>query len=253
MPDGPVKTALGGLVNRKPRWSLSFKGWILAFLLAIAFWICAIRFIHPFLAVQAPVPARILVVEGWMADSVIPALETEFQRGNYQKIYTTGGEIHWGNSDNYADYSAKCLKEAGLPMSVIVPVACTGKDWSRTYQSAAALRKYFENHKCAPASLNVITLGPHARRSRLLFKRALGRDITVGVITLPRDDYDEHHWWRSSTGIREVISELAAYLYCRVTPSAFAADEKTELAPTPQKNSGLPDRNRFDRVGASQT
>jgi uncharacterized SAM-binding protein YcdF (DUF218 family) len=221
VPDGPVKTALGGLVNRKQRWSLSFKGWIFALLFVVAFCAGAIHFVHSFLAVQAPVPATILVVEGWMADTEIPALVAEFHRGNYQKVYTTGGEIHWGSSENYAEYSAKCLTEAGLPKSVIVPVACAGKDWARTFQSAAALRNYFEKNKCAPASLNVITVGPHARRSRLLFRRALGHNITVGVIALPREDYDEQHWWRSSTGIREVISELAAYLYCRITPTAF--------------------------------
>jgi hypothetical protein len=220
--DGPIKTALGGLVNRKPRWSFSFKGWIFAFLLAVAFCVGAIRLVHPFLAVQAPVPARTLVVEGWMADYEIPDLVGEFRRGNYERVYTTGGEIHWGNAENYAEYSAKCLNKAGLPASTIVPVASTGKDWARTYQSATALRKYFEDNKCVPTSLNVITLGPHARRSRLLFERALGHNVTVGVITLRREDYDEQHWWRSSTGIREVISELAAYLYCRIVPSAFA-------------------------------
>jgi hypothetical protein len=222
VPDGPIKTAIGGLVNRKLRWSLSFRGWIFALVVVVAFCASAVRFVHSFLALQAPVPTNILVIEGWIADTEIPALVAEFYRGNYQKIYTTGGEIHWGNSENYADYSAKCLNEAGLPMSVIVPVACAGKDWARTFQSAAALRNYFENHKCTPPSLNLITVGPHARRSRLLFRRALGHDIQVGVIALPRDDYDEKHWWRSSTGIREVISELAAYVYCRVTPSAFA-------------------------------
>jgi hypothetical protein len=216
-----VDTALCGFVNRKARWSLSFKGWAAVMLFSLLSFLLFVRYIHPFLAVQDPVAARVLVIEGWMADSEISALVAEFHRGNYQRVYTTGGEVHWGNSENYADYSAKCLNEGGIPMSMIVPVASSGKDWARTYQSASALRKYFESHQCAPNSLNVITVGPHARRSRLLFKRGLGPNTTVGIITLPREDYDEQHWWRSSTGVREVISELAAYLYCRVTPSAF--------------------------------
>src|SRR5881394_679053 len=108
-----IDKALGGFVNRKLRWSLYLKGWCVFF----------VRGVHPFLAVQNPVPARVLVVEGWMADYDIPAVVAEFRRGNYQTMYTTGGAIHWKNSpETYADYSAQALQNAGIPANSIVPV-----------------------------------------------------------------------------------------------------------------------------------
>src|SRR4051812_24914494 len=125
-----IDKALGGFVNRKLRWSLSLKGWCVLLLMSLVFCVFFVRGVHPFLAVQKPVPARVLVVEGWMADYDIPAVVAEFRRGNYQTMYTTGGAIHWKNSpETYADYSAQALQNAGIPANSIVPVPCAGNDW----------------------------------------------------------------------------------------------------------------------------
>jgi len=63
--------------------------------------------------------------------------------------------------------------------------------------------------------VNLVTTGPHARRSRLLFEKALGRDFTVGVLSVPGRDFDAQHWWRSSQGVRVVTGEMIAYCYVR--------------------------------------
>ena len=59
-------------------------------------------------------------------------------------------------------------------------------------------------------------MGPHARRSRLLFEKAFGRDTRVGIIALEDRDYDPAHWWKSSQGVRTVTDELIAYGYARL-------------------------------------
>jgi hypothetical protein len=65
-------------------------------------------------------------------------------------------------------------------------------------------------------SINVVTTTAHARRTRLLFEKALGAGVTVGIIAAPNPDYDPKHWWRSSDGFREVIGEGIAYVYARL-------------------------------------
>jgi hypothetical protein len=67
-----------------------------------------------------------------------------------------------------------------------------------------------------PAEFNLISVGPHARRSRLLFEKAFGREVRVGIIALESQDYDPQHWWRSSMGVRVVTDELIAYSYARL-------------------------------------
>lgn len=64
--------------------------------------------------------------------------------------------------------------------------------------------------------VNVITVGPPARRTRLLFGKALGREIQVGIIMVESQDSDPKRWWTTSPGVRTVISEGIAYGYARV-------------------------------------
>jgi len=70
----------------------------------------------------------------------------------------------------------------------------------------------------ALGSINVVTEDAHARRTRLLFQKALGNDVRVGIISIPNPDYDAKHWWRYSEGVREVIGEGIAYTYAKVFP-----------------------------------
>ena len=64
-------------------------------------------------------------------------------------------------------------------------------------------------------SLDVVSLGPHARRSRLLYEQAFGAHARVDIIALPDAAYDPDRWWRSRESIRAVWGETLASLYSR--------------------------------------
>ena len=93
------------------------------------------------------------------------------------------------------------------------PSHVIGRD--RTYSSAIALRDWFHQHNVRVQSINVVTEGTHARRTRLLFEKALGSNVAVGVIAVPSPDFDARHWWRYSEGVEEVVTEGVAYLYAK--------------------------------------
>ena len=78
------------------------------------------------------------------------------------------------------------------------------------------MRRWLESQGIRSTSLDVITLGPHARRSRLLFEKALGPGVRVGVLAVPDPRFDLAHWWRSSEGVRSVLGETIAYVYARL-------------------------------------
>ena len=220
MTDGRQKK-FRGLLERRERWGLSWRGRLvlaLAGLLLGAVWVLNI---HPFLAPTQRVDARILVVEGWVHEYAIRAAAAEFQAGHYQKIYTTGGPITGtdGATNDFntaASVGAELLAKVGVAGEFIqmVPSHVTGRD--RTYNSAAALRDWFREHQIAPRSVNVLTEDAHARRTRLLFQEALGREVAVGIIAVPNPDYDARRWWRYSEGVREILGESIAYLYATV-------------------------------------
>lgn len=65
-------------------------------------------------------------------------------------------------------------------------------------------------------SINVVTEGVHARRTRLLFQEAFGNRVQVGIIAVPNPDYASGRWWLYSEGVRDVIGEGIAYVYARL-------------------------------------
>lgn len=208
------------LVVRKERWGLSRRGWLVFLCVSIFSGYLFVTKIHSFLAVTDRVPANVLVIEGWLDPYAVEAAMTEFKSGSYQKLITTGGpEEGMGNYcpvyDTQAHQSAGFLKKAGIPQTVIqsVPSLIVGKD--RTYHSALALRKWFQEHDLQVGSFNVLTADVHARRTRLLFQEAFGSQTKVGIISVPNPDYDARHWWRSSEGVRKVVDETIAYIYAK--------------------------------------
>jgi uncharacterized SAM-binding protein YcdF (DUF218 family) len=95
----------------------------------------------------------------------------------------------------------------------MVPSHVIGRD--RTYSSAIALRDWLREHDVEVRSLNIVTEGAHARRTRLLFEKALGPGVTVGVIAASSPDFNAKHWWRYSEGVEDVIDQGVAYVYAR--------------------------------------
>jgi uncharacterized SAM-binding protein YcdF (DUF218 family) len=184
--------------------------------------LCVFLFrIYPFLAVTHRVDTNILVVEGWVHKHAIQAAADEFRRGSYRHVYTTGGPVvgiggYINDAQTSASVGAALLKNAGLPPEVVQMVPSRVMDRDRTYGSAVALREWFREHNVAVQSVNVVTENAHARRTRLLFGKALGKNVAVGIIAVPNPDYDKGRWWRYSEGVKDVGSEAFAYVYARL-------------------------------------
>jgi hypothetical protein len=178
-----------------------------------------IRGAYSFLAVNDPKPGGVLVVEGWAADYALEAAVAEFKQFSYEKVYVTGGPIEFGaplsSHKTYAELGAATLLALGMSTNVVQPVPAPGVKQDRTYACAMALRKWLDEHGTQVTRINLLTVGPHARRSRLLFQKSFGKDMPVGVLAIPEGDYDTRHWWRSSRGFRSVTDEAIAYLYAR--------------------------------------
>jgi uncharacterized SAM-binding protein YcdF (DUF218 family) len=111
----------------------------------------------------------------------------------------------------------------------MVPSHVNGRE--RTYSSAIALRDWFRDNTPVH-TINVVTEGAHARRTRLLYQKAVGRNVTAGTIAVSNPAYNPKQWWRYSDGVREVIGESIAYIYAKFFfyPSASLADKEPAQA-----------------------
>jgi uncharacterized SAM-binding protein YcdF (DUF218 family) len=218
---GKKKAAMGGIFVRKERWGLSWRGRLLALgLFAVVGGILVLG-IYPFLAVTKRVPAHILVMEGWVHGYCVQTAIDEFHAGNYPCIYTTGGPVsgQGGYINDFmtsASVGAGLLREAGLPANQVQMVPSRVSDRDRTYNAAVALCQWFEQHHQQVEAINVVTEGPHARRTWLLYKKAFGDDVQIGIIAASNPDFDPKRWWRYSEGVREVVDEAVAYTYARL-------------------------------------
>jgi hypothetical protein len=167
-----------------------------------------------------------MVVEGWVPAYATRAALEEFRRHPYLGIYVTGEPLEEGNPyigyQSYADFTVAKFREAGAPTDILhaVPAPRVGKD--RTYTTAFVLKKRLEAEGVSTAKINLVSMGPHARRSRLLYELAFGPNSQVGIFSITDREFDPDHWWTSSYGVRSVVSEAIAYGYARLIfrPSA---------------------------------
>ena len=83
-----------------------------------------------------------------------------------------------------------------------------------------------------PRALNVFTLGPHARRSALVFAKVNSHGPKVGVIGWVPEEYKREPWWRSSDRSRELLEETFGYVYEVLFNSGRHPNSPAETAST---------------------
>ena len=207
------------LFKRREIWVPTWKGW-LAFVCAIALFIfCSIRFTEPFLSPNKPVGASVLIMEGWMPeDGIRRAIELD-QKNHYALVITSGQEIEKGmdisHYENYAELGAARLLALGFANTNIVKVPAPRTRKDRTYHSALAVKKYLLE-KTNYRSIDILSESVHSRRSWYLYSLACEPEIKVGIIANHTPEFDSKHWYRSSNGVRTVMSEAIGYLYARL-------------------------------------
>ncbi len=220
--------------DKRVRWGLcrrrlcpvpTWRGWLLLVLACLLLALGVLRGAYPFLAVSRPLPGGVLVIEGWAPDFVFEGAVAEFNRGHYDRVFVTGGGLEHGAAlagyKTYAELGAAMLAKLGLDTNLVQGVPCPVVPQDRTYASALALKRWWRAHGVSPSKVNLITVGPHARRSRLLFEHALGKETAVGIVAFPPNDFDPARWWRSSQGFRVVTGEIIAYIYARLLSWRF--------------------------------
>ena len=207
------------VINKRERYGFTWLGWIV-FLSAIiiSLTIC-LRLLHPFLATNAPVNGDIMVVEGWLPDYALEKVIVDFQDGYYKSLVITGGPLSKGSYfaeySTYAELTAATLIKIGFDDNklFVIPTPAVNRD--RTYASAIALKKWLDNSGIVIEALDIYSFGPHSRRSWLLFQYVFTPDIAIGIVAIEDRSYNAKKWWKTSSGVRIVLSETIAYIYAK--------------------------------------
>jgi DUF218 domain len=223
---GDAKARSGfGLLRRRECIVPTWRGWLVILVSFVVAGLALIYEIYPMLAVSRPITAKVLVVEGWVSESTLRAAINEYVRGGYERMFVTGGPLTQGiplaefktlaQHRTLAELGAASLRALNFQGDLVAVPAAEAKT-DRTYNSALALKRWLGERGSLPAGFNLLTSGPHARRSWMMFRAAFGKDAAIGVIAVPEEHYDPAHWWRTSLGFRTVVDETIAYLYARL-------------------------------------
>lgn len=210
---------LWGLLEYKLQWTLTLRGWLLILLSFFTFFTVILTQIQPFLAIQAPIKADALLIEGWVADRVIQGAVEEFNKGNYKVIIATGSPIYRGSFltsyKNYAELTAATLTHLDVDTEkiIVLPTPDVVKD--RTAAAATMVKEWLAHSNLGVQSLNIYSFDVHTRRSWFIYQKVLGDDIGVGAISYPNMTYESNYWWASSAGFRSVTDEAIAYFYAK--------------------------------------
>ena len=214
------RTLLCGLFQSRTCIVPTWRGWAML-LLTTAFLILFVgRHLYAFLAESESVPGGVLVIEGWLPSYADREALEEFHRHPYLGIYVSGYPIEEGSPyisyHNYAEFTVAKLVEMGAPTGSVHAAPAPAVERDRTYSMAATVKKQLEADGVSTAKINVVSFGPHSRRSRLLYQEAFGPSSQIGMFPVACREFDPEHWWRSSEGVRAVISEGIAYAYARL-------------------------------------
>jgi len=199
---------------------LTWMGWLLTIILIAGALFAFLANLYPFLAPDKAPHDGVMVVEGWIHDFALDDAVKIYQAGNYSKIVCTGTPIETGSYiqqyTSYPEMTAARLLKMGIPDDqIIVTVADENKN-DRTYMAAVAMREGIMAYNIGETNLHLVTVGPHGRRSRMLFQKALGKDYNIGVTCLEDSSYDAEDWYKCSEGVRAVIGECIAYAYAKL-------------------------------------
>ncbi|MGE5295000.1 MAG: YdcF family protein [Solirubrobacterales bacterium] len=207
------------LFVKKPVYVPTLWGWVLVLgCLTGTMFVCVDR-AYPFLAYQNPNDSDVFIIEGWVPDSILDRNVLPIKDGHYRLLITTGGPLDIGSElaqyRTYAEVTAARLVKMGFSQDRIVALPSPPVNKDRTYASALEVRDWLLKNPDVTKA-NLITQGPHARRSFILFKAALPNGFELGAYATPSREYNPDRWWASSAGFRNVLSEEIAYIYTRL-------------------------------------
>ena len=194
-------------------------------------WLCF--WSETFFSLTRRVPADVLIVKGWIGSDGIRAAAWEFKKGGYRYIVLTGGFTTGANEGDGLTYPEMVRHElvgAGIPENQVIAVTTGEIEHERTFNSAVAAWRALQTRGVHATAINVLTLGPHARRTGLVYKKVYAPAIAVGIIAFVPSWYHSEPWWLSGQRTKCLLKETVGYPFELLLNSGRASNSPVSEA-----------------------
>ena len=115
-----------------------------------------------------------------------------------------------------AGTTSSLLGEMGVAKEKIILIEAPKEEINKTLTTARSVSQWMvRQHKSH--SINVFTESTHARRSHMLYRKALPSHVQVGVIASRSRGYDAQNWWKHPAGRNYVLAQTLKYIYALLT------------------------------------
>ncbi|HJX35554.1 MAG TPA: hypothetical protein VJ280_01200 [Dehalococcoidales bacterium] len=188
------------------------KGIVLALVLICLFLLWGLPNIYRFLSEEKPVQTDVLIVQGWLYPFMYDEVAKRIHCDSLSLIIVTGKrkDTLYGKS--------QLIRRGICPDKIDVAPYDERLTFSGTFQEAYTLRTFLKAKYPGVTAVNIFTISVHGRKSLVMFKRVLGKDVEVGVLTCKKNAFDETRLWHSWMGISLTIKYFIGYLYALVWP-----------------------------------
>ena len=232
---------MAAMFRRRQIWVPTWWGALLIVVAVTAASLVALRHLPGYLAAEEPAAgrdgqgARTLIVEGWLDEDSLDAAIAVIARGRYQRVVVSGGPIDsWREGQSwstYAERAADYLRRHGATAIPVAAVAAPETAQDRTFASAVVVRDLLRGQDGNIDAVDLFSGGVHARRSRLVYRLAFGREVEVGIIAAAPRRYTLDHWWTTSEGAKAVLDEAIALAWTACCFAPPAPDRRSGPAP----------------------
>lgn len=206
-------------------WRPTWLGWLIILIVLVGLLRFLLSYSINYLAISHPVKAKTLVVEGWVETYVVLDAMDYYRDNGYERMIVTGVPItiyeFIAPYKNTAEATIFTMKYYGFTDTIYSASIPTNVYVDRTFHTGLLVKELFDEHPDWEKSVDIYSVGVHARRSRFLFSKALGSDFQVGIIAHPDRSFQAETWWKSSKGFRNVTNEMLATPYAML---AFRSD-----------------------------
>ena len=209
------------MLRKKEIWVPTPKGWLIIIALVVAFVLIYLNGVYSFLALNAPVEAKTLVVADWLPDEAQKEVLDIINDNNYDLLLVAGGQKLYGWNATKFSSSSELLRvkliERGFDSTKVIAISDIEVERDRTFNAALSTKKWIDHSGDEIDNINVVSIGAHSRRSLLLYQEAFdSSNINIGIIALSEHQYDKNKWWRTSEGTKTILGETVAYIHTKL-------------------------------------